>query len=80
MAFFLQYSLDELCRDTDSLFKLVLSDPQFEGILPNLSHSTATEAVPEAVGVLCSAPAPQVHWVWLNTWLLQIEGQSYRVH
>jgi len=63
MAFFLQYSLDELRQDIDYLFKLVLSDQQFEGLLPSLSHSTTVQAVAEAIRVVCSAPAPQVHWV-----------------
>ena len=63
MAFFLQYSLDELRQDIDYLFKLVLSDQQFEGLLPSLSHFTATQAVAEAMRVLHSAPVPQVLWV-----------------
>ena len=62
MLFFLQYSLDELHLDSDSLFKLVLSDPQFEGLLPNLSHVAATQAMAEAMSVLHTAPAPQVLW------------------
>ena len=57
-----QSSLDELHLDTDSLFELVLSDPQFEGLLPNLSHSAAVQAVAEAMRVLHNAPAPQVQW------------------
>ena len=60
--FSLQNSLDELHLDTKSLFELVLSDPQFEGLLPNLSHSAAVQAVAEAMRVLHSAPAPQVQW------------------
>ena len=58
----LQYSIDELYLDTDCLFDLVLSDPELEGLLPNLSHSAAVEAVEEAMRVLHSAPAPQVQW------------------
>ena len=60
--FSLQYSLDELHLDTESLFELVISDPQFEGLLPNLSHSAAVQAVAEAMRVLHNAPAPQVQW------------------
>ena len=56
----LQYSLEELHLDTDCLFGLVLSDPEFEGLLPNLSHYGALQAVAEAMRVLCTAPAPQV--------------------
>ena len=63
MPFFLQYSLDELHLDTESLFELVLCDPQFEELLPNLSHSTATQAVAEAMRVLHTAPALQVQWL-----------------
>ena len=56
----LQYTVDELRLDTDSLFELVLSDPEFEGLLPNLSHYGAMQAVAEAMNVLHTAPAPQV--------------------
>ena len=55
-----QYSIDEVRLDTDSLFDLVLLDPEFEGLLPNLSHSAAVQAVAEAMRVLHSAPALQV--------------------
>ena len=56
----LQYSIDELQLDTHCLFDLVLMDSEFEGLLSNLSHSAAMQAVAEAMGVLHSAPAPQV--------------------
>ena len=56
----LQYSLDELHLDTECLFDLVLSDPEFEGLISsNLSHSAA---VAEAMRVLHTAPAHQVLW------------------
>ena len=35
-------------------------DPEFEGLLPNLSNSAAVQAVEEAMRVLHTAPAPQV--------------------
>ena len=63
MAFFLQYFLEELHLDTNCLFDLVLGDQQFEGLLPSLSHFTATQAVAEAMRVLHSAAVPQVLWV-----------------
>ena len=44
------------------MFDLVLRDPEFEGLLPNLSQSAAVQAVAEAMRVLHSAPAPQVQW------------------
>ena len=56
----LQCSIDELQLDTHCLFDLVLSDPEFEGLFPNLSQSAAVQAVAEAMRVLHSAPAPQV--------------------
>ena len=56
----LQYSIDELKLDAHCLFDLVLMGPEFDGLLPNLSHSTAVQAVVEAMKVLHSAPAPQV--------------------
>ena len=44
------------------VFDLVLKDPEFEDLLPNLSHSATVQAVAEAMRVLHSAPAPQVLW------------------
>ena len=57
----MQCSSDELQLDTDSLFTLVCSDPEFEGLIPNLSHSAVVQAVREAIQVLYTAP---VHPVW----------------
>ena len=59
----LQYSPDDLHRDTEFLFNIVLLDPEFEGLLPKLSHSTAVKAVAETMDVLHSTQAPQVQWV-----------------
>ena len=56
----LQHSLEELHLDTDSLFDPVLNDPEFEGLISNLSHPSAVQAVAEAMRTLHSAPAPQV--------------------
>ena len=61
----LQHPLDEFHLDTDCLFELVLSDPEFDGLLPNLSHSGAVQAVAEAMQVLHSAPGPEVS-CWNN--------------
>ena len=44
--------------DTDCLFGLVLSDPEFEGLLSGLTHYAAQQAVAEAMRVLYAAPAP----------------------
>ena len=44
--------------DTDCLFGLVLSDPEFEGLLPGLTHYAVQQAVAEAMRVLYTAPAP----------------------
>ena len=44
--------------DTDCLFGLVLSDPEFEGLLPGLTHYGAQQAVAEAMKVLYTALAP----------------------
>ena len=58
----LQCTSDELHLDTDCLFDMVLCDPEFEGLFPNLSHSSAVEAVVKTMDVLHNAPAPQVQW------------------
>ena len=59
----MQCSSEELQLDIDSLFTLVCSDPEFEGLLPNLSHSAVVQAVREAINVLYTAPAHQVCYV-----------------
>ena len=78
---FLQYFLEELHLETNCLFELVLSDPHFEDLLPNFSHFTATQAVAEAMRVLHSAPAPQVHnsvhLGGFNAWLSQFVTYVY---
>ena len=56
----LQYSAGELHLDSKYVFDLVLRDPEFEDLLPKLSHSAVVQAVDEAMRVLHSAPAPQV--------------------
>ena len=81
MPFILQYSLDELRRDTDSLFDLVLCDPQFNGLLPSLSHSSAVQAVAEGMRVLHSAPAPQVQWaVTQRIWLASAHSYNFQCY
>lgn len=60
---FMQCSSEELQLDIDSLFTLVCSDPEFEGLLPNLSHSAVVQAVREAINVLYTVPAHQVWYV-----------------
>ena len=48
--------------DKDCLLDLVLSDPELEGPFYSLSHSTAVQAVAEAMRVLHSAPVCKVEW------------------
>ena len=71
----MQYSDDELHLDTDSLFDLVLMDTEFKGLLPNLFHSAAVQAVAEAMRVLHSTPAPQVQYIVVE--LLQLVSENY---
>ena len=56
----LQCCVEELHLDTDCIFELVLNDPKFEGLLPNLSNSEALQVVTEAMEEIYNAPAPQV--------------------
>lgn len=51
--------MDELTLDTDQVFSLVLTDPEFEGLMASLTHTQAMVAVSEAMGVLHSAPGPR---------------------
>ena len=76
----LQYSLDELRLDTNCLFDLVLSDPEFEGLLPNLSRSAAVQAVEEAMQVLHTAPPPQVSMFDFAVYTLNIEKYVTDTH
>jgi hypothetical protein len=45
--------------DTAHVFNLIVCDPKFEGVLQNLTHQDAMQAVTEAFNLLYSAPGPQ---------------------
>ena len=79
MSSLLQYSIEELHLDTDCLFGLVLSDPEFEGLLPGLTHYAAQQAVAEAMRVLYTAlaPNPQVQCTVCTCILYQYHTQPY---
>lgn len=48
----------ELKIDTEHVFRLITCDPKFEGLLMNLTHQEAVQAVAEAFSLLHSAPGP----------------------
>ena len=45
--------------DTAHVFSLIRCDPKFEGLLQNLTHQEAMQAVSEAFNLLHTAPGPQ---------------------
>ena len=48
----LQYTEDEFKLDTEAVFELVLRDPKFKGVMTNMTHDIAAQAIPEAINVL----------------------------
>ena len=52
----LQISPEEMLEDVEHLFSLVMCDAEFVGVMKNLDHHQATDAVYEAVKVLQTAP------------------------
>ena len=47
-----QCAKDEFRLDVDSVFEVVLLDPQFKGLMRSMSLSSAAKAIPEAFNVL----------------------------
>ena len=58
--FVVQISPKELELDAWHIFSIVRCDPEFEGLMKNLTHHQATDAVYEALKVLQNAPEPDV--------------------
>ena len=54
----LQIPPKELQSDADEVFKIAVCNPEFDGIMKNLEHQQASDAVHEAVNMLHSAPEP----------------------
>ena len=70
-----QISPHELQSDAEQLFAIVECDAEFEGVMQNLEHHTATEAVYEAVRMLHAAPEPDEKIEYQN--LSPEVGQSH---
>ena len=70
-----QVSLEELQSDAEELFTIVVHDPEFEGIMADIDHHQAKDAVYEAVQVLHTAPEPHQ-----NTELIEHVDISAEVH
>ena len=51
--------MDEIFLDAHHIFNLVRSDPEFDGLIPTLTHAQAVGAIAEAMRMLHTAPAPQ---------------------
>lgn len=52
----LQIPPEEMFADAEHLFSIVMCDAEFEGVMKNLDHHQATDAVYEAVKMLQTAP------------------------
>ena len=61
-----QISPDELQSDAEQLFAIVECDAEFEGIMQDLDHHRATDAVYEAVRMLHMAPEPEERLEYLD--------------
>ena len=53
-------SPEELLSDAEHIFSIAMCDPEFEGLMKNINHSRATDAVSEALRVLQTTPEPEV--------------------
>lgn len=53
-----QYPMYELKQDAAHVFSLIVCDPKFEGLLQNLTHQDAMQAVAEAFNLLHTASGP----------------------
>ena len=54
----MQCTVEEFNLDVDAIFDLVLLDPKFEGLIQNITHLSAAEAIQEAMNILHSNIAP----------------------
>ena len=52
-------AVDELQSDAEQVFAIVECDPEFQGIMKDLEHHRAKDAVHEAVNKLHTAPDPE---------------------
>ena len=50
--------MNEQTSDAEHMFHLIKSDPKFDGLLQNLTHIEAMQAIVEAFNLLHSAPSP----------------------
>ena len=56
----IQISPEELVSDAEQLFTIVMCDAEFDGVMKDLEHHQATNAVYDAVKMLQTAPEPDV--------------------
>lgn len=61
MILSLQYPMSEQMSDAAHVLYLISNDPKFDGLLQNLTHVDAMQAVAEGFNLLYSAPAPDHH-------------------
>ena len=53
-----QVSPEELQSDAEEVFAIAVCDPEFEGVMKDIGHHEARDAVYEAVSALHTAPEP----------------------
>ena len=58
---FQQISPEELTSDADHIFSIAMCDPEFEGLMKEIDHHQARDAVYEALKVLQTTPEPDVN-------------------
>lgn len=49
----------ELEHEAEHLFDIVLHDPEFDGLMPDLNHNGAYQAVVDSINMLHTAPSPE---------------------
>ena len=81
ISFNLQFSPEELESDAKHVFSIVLLDPEFEGLMGELTHHRATDAVYEALATIQRAPEPvadaeRIEFLELSAEVSQIEMLS----
>ena len=78
ISFNLQFSPEELESDAKHVFSIILLDAEFEGLMGELTHHRATDAVYEALMTIQRAPEPvadaeRIEFLELSAEVSQIE-------
>ena len=75
-----QVSPEELQSDAEEVFAIAVCDPEFEGVMKDIGHHEARDAVYEAVSALHTAPEPDTDGDHMEYYNISAEVQYTCTH